>query len=134
MPGAHDAPALEGNPECAVEAADLAKGLSESMTYLRPRDREVLQMRYQLDLTVGEVAMALKVSPARAGQIERQALRNMRHPSMVGMFIDSIAPVDAEYRATCINGAAALRALRANRIDVTSVDANHPQEIAHDHR
>jgi RNA polymerase sigma factor (sigma-70 family) len=48
------------------------------LSQLRPREREVLALRYCADLSVAEIAACLKLSEANVHQISSRALRRLR--------------------------------------------------------
>lgn len=51
---------------------------------LTPKQAKVLSLRYIQDMTLREVAGVLGVTYERIRQIEREALRRLRHPKLVG--------------------------------------------------
>ena len=59
--------------------------LVESLT---PKQSKVLSLRYMQDLTLREVAAVLEVTIERIRQIEKDALRRLRHRSFIGTLGD----------------------------------------------
>ncbi len=60
-------------------------GIKKALSQLKPRHKEVIIKRYGLNnqsrLTVEEIACELGVTSERVRQIEKTALRHLRHPS-----------------------------------------------------
>ena len=80
-------PSLDEHPEIIerVATADdpLARAISSEaiaawLSWLRPRDREVLALRYCVELSVADVAACLGLSEANVHQICSRALRRLR--------------------------------------------------------
>jgi DNA-binding CsgD family transcriptional regulator len=75
-------PALQPAPD----AYDLKEAVARAAEDLKPRERDILMLRYGLNeerhsLTREEIASAYGVSKERIAQVERKALRKLRHPS-----------------------------------------------------
>ncbi len=72
------------SPAQSVEQHLLREDLEEMLTALTPREVRVLRLRFGLDgdraHTLQEVGRKLGVTRERARQIERKALRKLRHP------------------------------------------------------
>jgi RNA polymerase sigma factor (sigma-70 family) len=64
--------------------------VSAALSTLTPREQEVIQMRFTDELTYEECANRLDVTRERVRQIEAKAMRKLRHPARVGMFIDAV--------------------------------------------
>lgn len=81
---AHQERLLEG-PDVEYEMAELREQLQHALAGLRPREAEVLRLRFGLDdgegRTLDQVGATLEVGPERVRQIEARALRRLRHPS-----------------------------------------------------
>lgn len=56
---------------------------------LTPKQAKVLSLRYIQDMTLREVAEVLGVTFERIRQIEKDALRRLRHPSFIGTLGDA---------------------------------------------
>jgi len=71
-------------PDERAEARMLSENLHEMLTELTPREARVLRLRYGLDgnepHTLKEMGEKLGLSRERIRQIEREALRKLRHP------------------------------------------------------
>lgn len=79
-----------------LEQAQTKALLAKAIATLKPREQEVLRMRFEDDLTLDECANRLDVTPGRVRQIEAKALRKMRHPARVGMIVDLMDFSDTE--------------------------------------
>lgn len=64
--------------------------IGKALEKLSGRGREVLRMRHEEDMTLDQCAERLGVSRERIRQIEAKALRQMRHPAMVGIYADAL--------------------------------------------
>lgn len=80
-------PSLDQHPALAASLAapeDHARGwlgiqdIEDWLSHLRPREREVLALRYGADLSTDEIARCLGVSRANVHQISSRALRRLR--------------------------------------------------------
>ena len=72
------------------EQAQTKALVSDAVSTLTPREQEVIHMRFTDELTYEECGKRFGVTTERARQIEAKALRKMRHPTRVGMFIDAV--------------------------------------------
>jgi RNA polymerase primary sigma factor len=72
------------NPANQTSFRILQETLSETLSALNPREREVLKMRFGLEdgysLTLEEVGLYFNVTRERIRQIEAKALRRLKHP------------------------------------------------------
>lgn len=72
-------------PDEALGARDVVRQVNRLIETLRPRERDVVAMRYGVGggapRTLAEVGQALSVSKERVRQIEVGALARLRHPS-----------------------------------------------------
>jgi predicted DNA-binding protein (UPF0251 family) len=73
--------------------------VSKAIATLTQSEQEVLRMRFDEDLTLGECAGRLGISSTRVDQIEKKALLKMRHPSRIEMFIDAVDCVSEKTHA-----------------------------------
>ncbi len=77
-----DAPALERlvpvtgepGPEASVERAELIEALTAAVAALPKRDRTILILYYQRDLTMKEIAGVLEITESRVSQLHAAAL------------------------------------------------------------
>ena len=73
-------------PEASMEKAMLSEGLKEMMKDLKPREQEVIILRYGLEdgrpRTLEEVGKQLNVTRERIRQIEAKALRKLKRKNM----------------------------------------------------
>jgi RNA polymerase sigma factor (sigma-70 family) len=84
-----DAPAVSE----AVESEALNAQMRASLSVLDAREREVLELRYGLHekrYTLEEVAARFRITRERVRQIESQALRKLRHPSLANRLRDHL--------------------------------------------
>jgi RNA polymerase sigma factor for flagellar operon FliA len=65
-------------PWHAVERTELLKAIAESVEELPEREKLVVTLYFQRDLTLKEIAQVLEVSEGRACQLKTQALLRMR--------------------------------------------------------
>lgn len=79
------------NPVCPcddMEAAYDAHRLRKALLTLRPREAAVLRLRFGLEdgreHTLREIGERFRVGRARIGQIEKSAIRKLKHPSRLG--------------------------------------------------
>jgi RNA polymerase sigma factor (sigma-70 family) len=80
-PSTDEHPALLDNiasSEDALARTMEAEGVNAWLRHLRPREREVLALRYCADLSVAEIARCLDLSEANVHQICSRALRRLR--------------------------------------------------------
>lgn len=82
------------------EQAQTKALVSKAISTLTPREQEVLRMRFEDDLTLEECATRLDVTRDRVRQIEAKALRKMRHPTRVGMFVDAVDGISEKDRSS----------------------------------
>ena len=68
----------------------IAAGLREILGILSPRERRVLELRFLEGLTQQEVGERLGVSRQRVDQIEKRALRRLRHPAVTRRLQDLV--------------------------------------------
>jgi RNA polymerase sigma-70 factor (ECF subfamily) len=80
-------PSLDEHPEIVdsiVSAQDplahaaSVEGVKAWLAQLRPREREVVALRYCADLSVAEIADCMGITPANVHQISSRALRRLR--------------------------------------------------------
>jgi RNA polymerase sigma factor (sigma-70 family) len=81
---AHQQRLLEG-PDAAHDRAELREQVQRALAGLRPREAEVLRLRFGLDggdeRTLEQAGVVLDVQKERVRQLEARALRRLRHPS-----------------------------------------------------
>lgn len=92
---------LLNNRQDAIEIAEnnvLTEDINKVLQMLPPREAKVLRERYGLDdgyqLDVKEVAKIHGVSTARINQIEKKALRRLRHPKLSSSLSDSLSSAE----------------------------------------
>jgi RNA polymerase primary sigma factor len=68
--------------------------VSAALATLTNRERDVIRMRFEEELTYDECAKRFDVTRERIRQIESKAMTKLRHPSRVGMFVDAIDFLD----------------------------------------
>ena len=71
------------DPETVVQTREMHKILYQRIATLKPRQQKVLRARFGIDgpeMTLGETGEILGISGERARQLERKALRELRHP------------------------------------------------------
>jgi len=66
------------SPEWIVDRGESIRELREAIKLLRPRERQVLVLRYWREETTRSVAQGLGISPARVSQLEKRALQRLR--------------------------------------------------------
>ena len=80
----HQERLLEG-PDGAHERAELREQVDRALAGMRPRDAEVLRLRFGIEdgeeRTLEEIGAAFDLTRERIRQIEARALRTLRHPS-----------------------------------------------------
>jgi len=79
-----------------LEQAQTKALVSQALSTLTPREQEVIRMRFEDDLTLAECAKRLGVTQGRIRQIEIKAMRKLRHPARVGMFVDALDMEEAD--------------------------------------
>ncbi len=75
---------LSVTPEAYVQAIELKATLRQLLTKLKPREEQVLRMRFGIDceeMTLEEIGKLFKVTREVIRQIEAKALRKLKHPS-----------------------------------------------------
>lgn len=88
------------------ERAQTKALLDKAVATLNPREQKVIRMRFEDDLTLEECADRLDITRERARQIEAKALRTLRHPSLVGIFVDAVDCVSEKTRSDAKKAAA----------------------------
>lgn len=73
--------------------------LSDAMKTLTFKERDILQMRFNEGLTLDESAERYGLSRERARQIEARALRKMRRPERIGIYVDVLDVSELERKA-----------------------------------
>jgi RNA polymerase sigma factor for flagellar operon FliA len=58
--------------------AELYQQLDMALSNILPRQAEILRLRFYDNLTRKEISIIMGVTPARIGQIEHQAIRNLK--------------------------------------------------------
>ena len=79
-----------------IEQAQTKALVTQALSTLTSREQEVIGMRFEDDLTYEECARRLDVTRERIRQIEAKAMRKLRHPSRVGMFVDALDVEEAD--------------------------------------
>lgn len=69
---------FENPPEELCEERELRENLAEGIASLRPKERMVLSLYYEKELTMKEIAQVLEVSPPRVSQIHSHAIQRLR--------------------------------------------------------
>jgi RNA polymerase sigma factor (sigma-70 family) len=70
--------------------------VSKAVSTLTKREQEVIQMRFENDLTFDECASRLGVTSERVRQIYAKALRKLRHPKQAAILVDAMDFNDAD--------------------------------------
>ncbi len=70
--------AQAGDPVAALFAEERARAVSEALLVLSPRERLVLPLYYQADLTMREVGERLGITESRVSQLHSHALARLR--------------------------------------------------------
>lgn len=73
-----------------IEQAQTKALLAKALATLTSKEERVIKMRFEDDLTLAQCAERMGVTPQRIRQIEGHALRKLRHPSRVGIFVDAL--------------------------------------------
>lgn len=77
--------------------------IESALATLTVKERAVMRLRFEDDLTLEECGEMLGVTRERVRQIEIKALRKLRHPARIGMYVDALDGIDdkarAEYKA-----------------------------------
>jgi RNA polymerase sigma factor (sigma-70 family) len=66
------------SPELVVDRSESVQALREAMKLLRPREQQVLVLRYWQEETTRSVAKKMHVSPTRVSQLEKRARERLR--------------------------------------------------------
>ncbi|MGN0663400.1 MAG: sigma-70 family RNA polymerase sigma factor [Faecalibacterium sp.] len=74
---------------------ELHAALEEALTKLSEREAEVIRSRYWTGLSLSEVGSACQVTPSRAQQLERNALRTLGRNPKIKRLHDEIIPSHA---------------------------------------
>jgi len=82
------------------EQAQTKALVSKALSTLTPYEQQVIHMRFTDDLTLEQCGHKLNLTLERIRQIEAKALRKMRNPKRVGMFIDA-TDHSKTYRTAC---------------------------------
>ena len=72
--------------------------IEKVLATLTGRERAVIRMRFEDECTYEECGDILNISRARVQQIEAKALRKLRQPERVGMYVDLLEGVSDERR------------------------------------
>lgn len=80
-----------------IENEELKRGLEAAMSTLGARERKVLLLRNESDLTLDNVADVLGVTRERVRQIEGNALRKMRRPERLSQYFGSVDEMLTKY-------------------------------------
>lgn len=65
-------------PEELFARASLAQEVRDALTHLKPRDRAILSMRYEEDLSFEDIAKIMKMFPNTVRSLHRRALITLR--------------------------------------------------------
>ncbi len=82
-----------------LEQEQTQKLVAEALSKLSGREQKVIRLRFTEELTYEECGSQLGVTKERVRQMEAKALRKLRHPAIVGIFVDALDGVSDEYRA-----------------------------------
>ena len=66
------------SPEWVADRHESMRELREAMGLLRPREQQILILRYWREETTRDVASRLHISPARVSQLEKRARQRLR--------------------------------------------------------
>lgn len=69
-----------------IEQAQTEALVTRALSKLTQREQEVIKMRFEDDLNHNECAKRLGLSNTRIRQLEKRAIRKLRHPAMIGGF------------------------------------------------
>ena len=87
------------------------KLLSDVLSTLTQREREIIRMRYEDEISYSDIAKHFEVTVPRIRQIEDKAMRKLRSPARAGILIDAMDfDVDAQDRAKYQKAVAEYRA------------------------
>lgn len=73
-----------------VDEEKTKKLLGEALDTLSLRERRVLKLRHEDGLTLNDCGKVMDVTQERVRQIEMKALRKLRSPARIGMFVDCL--------------------------------------------
>lgn len=72
-------------PEKIFLEKDFVAQIKKSLSFLKPREQEILKLRYGLEekgiQSLGKIACKFGISRERVRQVEAKAIRKMKHPS-----------------------------------------------------
>jgi len=83
----------------ALENKQVGALLNKAIATLSKREQTILNMRFKDDMTLLDVGSALGITRGRVLQIEKAALRKMRAPVRLGIYVDCLDDVDDKQRA-----------------------------------
>jgi len=72
---------MDPDEDRTQDQSDICRLITEALETISEREAKVLQLRYFLECTLDEVGGMLELTRERIRQIEKTALRKMRHPS-----------------------------------------------------
>ncbi len=72
---------MDPDEDRTQDQSDICRLITVALETISPREAKVLQLRYFLECTLDEVGGMLELTRERIRQIEKTALRKMRHPS-----------------------------------------------------
>lgn len=79
------------SPEWVTDKRESIRELREAIGLLRPREQQVIILRYWQEETTRDVAIRLHISPARVSQLEKRARQRLRallaHPNGPGAWV-----------------------------------------------
>ncbi|MEK7638767.1 MAG: sigma-70 family RNA polymerase sigma factor [Patescibacteria group bacterium] len=85
----------QSTPELLLQADETRKALAKALSKLTSREERVLRLRFGLhngrEATAEEIAKELGISGMRVLQIESGALKKLSHPSLMGLFRQTVA-------------------------------------------
>lgn len=73
--------------------------LDKAIATLSHREQTILNMRFKHDMTLLDVGKALGMTRGRVLQIEKKALRKLRGPARLGIYVDCLDFVNEKQRA-----------------------------------
>ena len=78
--GSFDVPdgCCDSSPEWVADRRESIRELREAIGLLRPREQQVIILRYWQEETTRDVASRLHISPARVSQLEKRARQRLR--------------------------------------------------------
>ena len=96
-----------------IDSAELKRGLDAAMELLTPKERKVLALRYEQDLTLREVGEVMDRSVERIRQIESKALRKLRQPDIACHYYQSVDGLSTAQQARYLHEDRKWRASKA---------------------